>query len=170
MGLFDQIIGAVTNPNQQGNLEQIGNIIGTVQQLSNNAGTDNSTMQSAIGIVGSYVRSALQEKRDNGGDEEVENVVNEFGNNSPSSDAVDSLFTPEMQQQVAQTVSERTGLDTGMVQQFLPTLVPMVLNLLKSGASNQGGNSVLSSFLDADGDGDVDITDAMQMASRYMGQ
>lgn len=174
MGLFDQIIGALDNSNQQGNAGQIGNILNTVQQLSNNTGTDPSTMQSALGIVGNYVRSALQEKRNTEGPQAAQEVVNQFGDTSPHPQAVDSLFAPFLQQQLANTVAQRTGLNAGLIQQLLPTLVPLVLNLLKSGANSQnpqtGGNPVLNSFLDADGDGDVDISDAMRMASRYLGR
>ncbi|KAB8331073.1 DUF937 domain-containing protein [Scytonema tolypothrichoides VB-61278] len=174
MGLFDQIIGAIGNPGQQGNIGQIANILNTVQQLSNNAGTDPSTMQSVLGIVGGQVRSALQQKRDTEGPQAAQEVVNQFGDTSPNPQAVNSLFAPFLQQQLAETVAQRTGLNAGMVQQLLPTLVPLILNVLKSGASSQnpqaGGNPVLNSFLDADGDGDVDISDVMQMASRYMGR
>jgi Bacterial protein of unknown function (DUF937) len=174
MGLFEQIIGAVANPNQQGNIGQIGSIINTVQQLSNSTGADSSTMQSVFSIVGGQVRSALQQKRDTDGNEAAQSVVNQFGGTSPNPLAVASLFSPTMQQQVAETVAQRTGLDANMIQQLLPMLVPVVLNVLKSGANAQnpqsGGNPVLNSFLDADNDGDVDIADAMQMANRYMGR
>jgi hypothetical protein len=177
MGLFDQIISAVGNPNQQGSMDQIGSIINTVQQLSGNAGTDPSVMQSVMSLVGGQVRNALQQKQADEGPQAVHSLVNQFGGTSPNPMAVASLFSPGMQQQVSQMVSQRTGLDTSMIQQMLPMVVPMVLNLLKSGATNEnvqnaqaGGNPVLSAFLDADGDGDVDIADAMRMASRYMGQ
>jgi len=174
MGLFEQIIGAVANPNQQGNIGQVGSIINTVQQLSNTTGADSSTMQSVFSIVGGQVRSALQQKREIDGNEAAEAVVNEFGGTSPNYDAVASLFSPGMQQELAQTVAQRTGLDANMIQQLLPMVVPVVLNVLKSGANTQnplgGGNPVLNSFLDADNDGDVDIADAMQMANRYMGR
>jgi len=44
--------------------------------------------------------------------------------------------------------------------------------MLQTGAPAQnpqrGGNPVLNAFLDADGDGDVDIADAMHMAARHM--
>jgi len=172
MGLFDQIINAIDNPTQQASTGQIGNIVNTVQQLSNSTGTDPSTMQSVVGMVGNYVRSALQQKRVTEGNEAAQSVVNQFGGTSPNPQAVNSLFAPYIQQQVAETVAQRTGLNAGMIQQLLPILVPLVLNLLKSGASTQnpqtGGNSVLNSFLDSDRDGDVDIADAMQMAFRYM--
>ncbi|MGI2902626.1 DUF937 domain-containing protein [Tolypothrix sp. VBCCA 56010] len=174
MGLFDQIIGAVANPNQQGNIGQIGSIINTVQQLSNSTGADSNTMQSVFSIVGGQVRSALQHKRETDGNEAAEAVVNQFGGTSPNPSAVASLFSPGMQQQVAEMVAQRTGLDANMIQQLLPMLVPVVLNVLKSGANARnpqgGGNPVLNSFLDADNDGDVDIADAMQMATRYMGR
>lgn len=174
MGLFDQIINAIDNSNQQGNAGQLDNILNTVQQVSNNTGTDPSTVQSALGIVGNYVRSALQEKQAIEGNQAAQSVVNQFGGTSPNSQAVNSLFAPFLQQQLAETVAQRTGLNAGMVQQLLPILVPVVLNLLKSGANSQnpqaGGNPVLNSFLDSDGDGDVDITDAIQLASRYLGR
>ncbi|WP_315788165.1 DUF937 domain-containing protein [Fischerella sp. JS2] len=171
MGLFDQIINAIDNPSQQGSTGQLGDIVNTVKQLSNRTGADPSTMQSVIGIVGSYVRSALQQKQAHGGNAEAQAVVNQYGGTSPSSQAVNSLFSLGMQRQVAETVSQRTGLDAGMIEQLLPVLVPIVLNFLKTGASSQlGGNSVLNSFLDADNDGDVDIADAMQMATRYLGR
>ena len=174
MGLFDQILGAVANPNQQGSFGQLGSIINTVDQLSNRTGTDPSTMQSVLSVVGSQVRSALQQKQATQGNEAVQSIVNQFAGTSPNPQAVDSVFAPGIQQQVAEIVAQRTGLDAGMVQQILPLVVPVVLNFLQSGANAQnpqsGGNSVLNSFLDADNDGDVDIADAMQLASRHLRQ
>ncbi|BAY16567.1 hypothetical protein NIES21_23970 [Anabaenopsis circularis NIES-21] len=174
MGLFDQILGAVTNLNQQGGLGQLGDIINTLQQLSDRTGADSSTIQTVLGIVGNYVRSSLQEKQATSGADEAQALVNQYAGTSPNPQAVDSLFSGEMQQQVAETVSQRTGLDTGTIQQLLPSIVPVVLNFLQSGANAQnpqsGSNSILSSFLDADGDGDVDITDAIRLVSKYLGK
>ena len=172
MGLFDQILGAVANPNQQGSLGQLGNIVNSVQQMSDRTGTNPSTIQSVLSIVGSQVRSALQQKQATDGNEAAQSLVNQYAGTSPNPQAVNSLFSPQIQQQVAQVAAQRTGLDAGMVQQLLPLAVPLVLNFLQSGANAQnpqgGGNSVLNSFLDADGDGDVDIADAIQMASRHL--
>ncbi len=172
MGLFDQILGAVANPNQQASLGQLGSIVNTVNQLSDRTGADPSTIQSVLGIVGNYVRSSLQEKQATGGSEQAQALVNQYSGTSANPQAVNSLFSPTMQQQVAQVAAQRTGLDAGMIQQLLPLLVPVVLNFLQSGASAQnpqaGGNPVLNSFLDADRDGDVDIADAIKLASQYI--
>jgi uncharacterized protein YidB (DUF937 family) len=168
MGLFDQILGAAAGDS---NLGQLSNILNTVQQLSGNTGVDSGTMQTVLSVVGGQVRSALQQKRATEGDDAVQNLVNDFAGTSPNPQAVDSLFGQGMQQQIAQMAAQRTGLDAGMLQQALPMIVPAVLNLLNSGGSTQGGgNPMLSAFLDSDGDGDVDITDIMQMAAKYMGR
>jgi len=177
MALFDQILGAINNPNQQASPDQLGTILNTVQQLSRNQGMDASTTQTALSVVGSYVRSALQQQRATGGNARAEAIVNQFGNAQPSTAALQSLFTPQQQQQVAQAVSQRTGISSDKIMVLLPILVPIVLNLLKTGSaktsapsSGTNSNTVLNAFLDADGDGDVDVGDAMSWAGRFMNQ
>lgn len=178
MGLFDQVLGAIANPNQQGNQDQLGNILGTLQQVSNSRNLDASTTQTALSTVGSFVRSALQQQRQTQGERHVEDIVNQFGGTSPSTDAVRAVFNPSQQDQLVQVISQKTGISSQMIHSLLPMLVPIVLNFLKTGATQQNAgigssansNSVLNSFLDADGDGDVDMGDAMMMAGRYMNQ
>jgi hypothetical protein len=173
MSLFEQIINAIDSPTQQGSPDQLGNIVSTVQQLSNNTNTDPSSIQSVLSIVGNYTRSALQQKRDTEGHEQTQNFVNQFGGSNPSTQAVQLLFSTPQIQQIAQEAEKRTGISAGTIQSMLPILVPLVLKFLQTGnntQSSQGGNPVLNTFLDADGDGDVDIADAMQMASRHFGR
>ena len=112
--------------------------------------------------------------------------MNQYGGTGSRADVLESLFTSGQQQQVAQEVAQRTGLTSDKVMALLPILVPIVLNLLKQGAQTGSSstptaqtasanpanatttNTVLNGFLDADGDGDVDIGDAMSMAGRFL--
>ena len=84
-----------------------------------------------------------------------------------------ALFSTPQIQQVIDVASAKTGVDANTIQSMLPTLVPLVLNFLKTGQAKAGAaassNPVLSGFLDADGDGDVDIADAMMLASKFKG-
>lgn len=172
MGLFDQIAGAISNPNQQASPNQLSSILGAVQQLSGNSGTASSTNQIAMSIVGNYVRSALQQRQSTGGVDQVEQIVDQYAGVGPNPDAVQAVFTPNQQSQVANDLSQRTGLSGGQVQGLLAIAVPIVLNMLQTGSTNQGGqgrNTVLSAFLDADRDGDVDMGDAMGMVGRFLG-
>jgi Bacterial protein of unknown function (DUF937) len=175
MGLFDQIAGAIANPNQLGNPDQLSSILGTVQQLSGNYGVDPATSQQVMSMVGGYVRSALQQQQAQGGSGQVESILNQFSGLGANPSAVQALFPNEQQAQVSDAIAQHTGLPSNIVQSLLPALIPVVLNMLQTGASQpntqsavQGGNSVLSAFLDSDQDGDVDLGDAMAMAGRYL--
>ena len=173
MGLFNQILQALDNPEQTASKNQLGNILDTVQQLGHDYQAPPSELESAMSIVGAFTRSALQSQRSQGGDYPVQQLINNFAGNQSSSSAIQSLFGNSQLQDMIEQVSAKTGLNPGVVQGMLPTLVPLVLNLLKTGQNNRGlqqGNPVLNSFLDSDGDGDVDMADAMRMASRYLGR
>lgn len=170
MSLFNQILGAINNSEQEGDSNQLAGILNTVQQLSGNNQADSGAMQSVMSIVGNYARSALVEKRDAGGEEEVQQTINQFGGTQPNNQAVNALFNAPQLQGLVGEIENRTGIDSNTVMQMLPTLVPLALNFLKTGNNKQGSNSVASSFLDADGDGSFDLGDAMQMASQYLGK
>ncbi|WP_017720267.1 DUF937 domain-containing protein [Kamptonema formosum] len=171
MGLFDQIMSAINNPSQEGSPNQLQNILGTVQQLGSQYGLDPGTAQTVLSTVGTYVRSALQERRETAGFEQAQAIVSQFSGMLPNYQAVAALLPPEMQARLVQEINQRTGLNVESIQEMLPMLVPVVLNFLKMGGNaqntQQSGNPVLSSFLDADGDGDVDIADAMQLGNRF---
>ncbi|VXD23587.1 conserved hypothetical protein [Planktothrix serta PCC 8927] len=171
MGLFDQILTALNDPNQTGNSDQLSNIINTAQQFGNQLGISPETSQMVMSMVGSSVRSSLQEKQTQIGNDGVQNIVNQFGGITSNPQAVEMLFSSTQQQQLIQTVSQRTGISSETIQSILPMVVPLVLNLLKTGTNTQqpqgSSNSVLNSFLDADGDGDVDIADAMRLGGQY---
>ncbi|MBC6476200.1 MAG: DUF937 domain-containing protein [Hormoscilla sp. GM102CHS1] len=173
MGLFDSIMGeqAGGSPTKQASPSQLGGIFGAVQMLSGNSGASFDQMQSLISIVSSFTRSSLKEKRDSEGDNQRQSLVNQFSGTLPNPLAVRALFTLPQVQQIVEVASQKTGLPEDTIQSLLPAVLPLVLNLLQTGSETdnpEGGNSVLSSFLDADGDGDVDIADAMKMTSRFL--
>jgi hypothetical protein len=168
MGLFDQVLGAIADPNAAGDNNQLSGILDAVQQLSGNGGGNADAMGSVMSIVGNYARSALQEQRSAGVD--VQGLVNQFGGTGANNDAIFAIFNNSQLQSLLSEVESRTGLDRGTIESMLPTVLPIVLNFLKTGSGGSGGNSVLNGFLDADGDGDVDLGDAMKMAGQYLGR
>jgi hypothetical protein len=173
MSLFDQILGAVNNPQQQASTDQLGSILGVAEQLAGNNGIDPGMTQAAMSVLGGYVRSSLQDKQANEGSEQAQSIVNQFAGLGSNPQAVQALFSGSQQQQIINDIAQRTGLNSGMIQSMLPVLVPLALNLLQSGRSTQnaqGGNPVLNAFLDGDRDGDVDIGDVMGMAGQFLSQ
>ncbi|MEB3342823.1 hypothetical protein [Okeania sp.] len=173
MGLFDQIIGAINNPNQEASSSQLSNILGTVEQLSGGLGGNTGATQVAMSILGGQVRSALQQKREESGSTGVQEIINQFAGTTPNPQAVAAIFSSSQVTNIVKSISEKTGFDASQIQKLLPTLIPVILNLLKTGNDTQNpkqaSNNVLNSFLDADGDGDVDIADAIRMAGGFLG-
>ncbi len=174
MGLFDQILNAIDQPDRQASSNQLGNILGVVEQVSRGRDVNAVAMQTALSVVGRYVRSALQQQREVAGQERVQEVVQRYSGTQPNPAAVEALFTPEQQQQVTRDLSQTSGLNLTTVQALLPTLVPLVLDLLRSGAQTQqpqqGNNPVLNTFLDSDRDGDVDLGDVVNLAGDFLGR
>ncbi|MBD2314961.1 hypothetical protein H6G20_25155 [Desertifilum sp. FACHB-1129] len=172
MGLFNQILGALNNPNQEANSGQLSTILNVVQQLNGSTGANPSQIQSVLSLVGGAVRSSLRERAaSGGGEQQAQALVNQYAGVTPNAQAVQALFSLPQTQQLVQSVAQRTGLDANTIQMMLPIVVPVILNLLKTGTSTQnpqGNNSVLHSFLDANGDGTVDVGEALQMASRFL--
>lgn len=171
MGLFDSIMGAINSPTKEASPSQLGGILGVAQQLTGDSGASFDQVQSLMSVVGGFTRSSLKEKRDTEGDNQVLSLVNQFSGTLSNPLAVRALFSLPQVQQLIAVASEKTGLPESTIESMLPTVLPLVLNLLKSGNDPdhpEGGNSVVSSFLDADGDSDVDIADAMKMASRFV--
>ncbi len=171
MSIFNQILSAIDNPEKEASANQLGSILDTVQQLSGNHQANPDAIQSAMSIVGNYTKSALQQQRSQGGTAQVNQLINQFGGTQANSQVLSTLFNSSQVQDMIQQISLRTGLNAGTIQGMLPVLVPLVLNFLKTGndkSNLQGSNPVVSSFLDSDGDGDVDLKDAMNLASRYL--
>ncbi|MEL6441523.1 MAG: DUF937 domain-containing protein [Cyanobacteria bacterium J06621_8] len=173
MSLFNQILQAIDNPEREASTNQLGSILDTVQQLSGSYQSNPDAVQSAMSIVGNYTRSALQQQRRQGGTSQVNQLLAQFGGNRANATALNALFGSPQLSSMIDEISRRTGLNSGIIQAMLPILVPLVLNLLRTGnskANNAVDNPVLNSFLDADGDGDVDLNDVMSLAARHLGR
>jgi hypothetical protein len=174
MGLFDQVLGAINSPERQGSTDQIGQILGVVQQMAGSKGVEPNAAQAVTSIVGNYVRSSLQQQRATGGEDRVASLIEQFSGTGANPAAVQALFSSQQQREIAQTAAQKTGLNAETVMSMLPTLAPIILNLLQSGKAGAPGgasmtnNPVLNSFLDSDADGDVDIGDALSVASRFL--
>lgn len=174
MGLFDQVVSAISDPDKQASESQIGQVFSAAQQLSQRSNASSDATQVAVSVLGNYLRSSLKEKRSNEGESVVKTLVEKGTQSGLAGQVLGQLLSSGQQSQVIDTISQKTGLNSQQIQAMLPMLVPIVMQLLNSGTSKQGaaatsGNPVLSAFLDSDGDGDVDMGDMLKMAGRFAG-
>lgn len=172
MDFLKLLTTAVDDPAKQADPQVLSTILSTTRQTAAQQGASPEVAPSLLSTVGSYVRSALRDRRREQGPEEAESLVNRYSGLQPDEQAVESLFPGQERARVERSLSQETGLQPNAVAAMLPVLVPLVLKFLQGGnptqGTGQGNNSLLSSFMDADRDGDVDIGDALSMVGRFI--
>ncbi|MBD1910062.1 MULTISPECIES: DUF937 domain-containing protein [unclassified Leptolyngbya] len=168
MAMFFDVLSAINNPNLQGNVAQLETVVNTVQQFAADHHIPPSTMQTILSALGGLVQANI---RHGGlGSGQLGNLLGQTLGGGGAA-GVQALFPPPIQQQFAQEVGQRTGLDTGVIQAGLPLLLPAVLKLLNMGnpKSEAGGaNPLLTMFLDGDRDGDTDLGEVFRLATHYI--
>ncbi|MBW4432540.1 MAG: DUF937 domain-containing protein [Pelatocladus maniniholoensis HA4357-MV3] len=169
MGLFFDILSAINNPNQQGNVAQLESITNSIQELATSRGIQPSQIQQAMSVVGNMLRPALQKQHSSLGSSQLQNLIGQAVATGASTSGQQSMLSPQLHQQIVQTVSQRTGLSPNTIQAALPTLTSAVMNLLNMGATKpgvQGSNSILSAFLDSDRH--TDLGEVLKFANRFV--
>jgi hypothetical protein len=109
MSLFDAIAGAIANPNQQGNSDQLSSILGAVQAIAGSHTGDPSNSTNLMSAVGNAVQGALQNHQATAGTEGVENLVNQVASGNTESNPVQALFGGQ-EQQIVDTIAQSTGI------------------------------------------------------------
>jgi hypothetical protein len=179
MGLFFEVLSAINDPNRQGSVDQLGAVAKAVEGLGGAQGLNSPVAQTAISVLGGQVKSALQQGGSSGiGDllgqvagGNLAGMVGQAAAGGAGLAGLQAMFPPQMQQQIAQGIAQKTGLNAQTIQGMLPTLIPAVMGLLNMGATKPGvpgGNPILNAFLDSDKDGDTDLGDVMKFAGRFL--
>lgn len=168
MSLFFDLLSSINNPNQQGSVAQLESITNGIQQVAANQGIDSSRLQSILSAVGGFVGPALMQQQKLGGANQLAGLVGQLAGGG-SATALQSLFPPQLQQQMIQGVASKTGISPNILQGLLPVVLPAILGLLNMGSAKPGttGTNPLLAAV-AGGDGNVDFGDVFRMSSRFL--
>ncbi|MBD6620395.1 DUF937 domain-containing protein [Komarekiella sp. 'clone 1'] len=170
MGLFFDVLSAINNPNQQGSVTQLESITNSIQQLIVSRGIQPSQVQNVMSVLGNALRPVLKQQQSALGSNQFQNLIGQVAGSGMGASSL-QLLTPQLQQQIVQTVSQRTGLSPNVIQAALPALTSGVLALLNMGSTKPGtlgSNPLLNSFLDSDRDGNTDMGDVLKFANRFL--
>lgn len=166
--MFFDLLSAINNPNQNGSVAQLESITSSVQQLAQSQGIDPTQMQSVLAVAGGLLGPLLQQQQKSlPGGVDLGNLVGQIAGSGAPATALQSLFPPQVQQQLIQGIAQKTGLDAGMIQGMLPTLLSTVSGLLNMGGSKEGGaNPLLNAFLT--GGPNTDLGNVLKFANRFL--
>ncbi|MBD2614067.1 MAG: DUF937 domain-containing protein [Nostoc sp. GBBB01] len=171
MGLFFEVLSAINNPNQRGNVTQLESIINSVQQVATSRGIQPSQMQNIMSVVGNMLRPVLRQQQSLPDGNQLQNLISQAGSTSTSGVGMQSLLSPQLQQQIVQTVSQTTRISPNVIDAILPTVISSVQSMLSMGSTSGGSvnsNSILHTFLDSDRDGDTDLSDVLRFGDRFL--
>ena len=163
MGMFFELLNSINDPKQSGSIDQLSGMMDIVKSVSQKHDIDPATLQSVMSAMGDPMRSAIQAKTIGQSSNPMELLTTVLSGNPT---AISSLFTPALQQQMVQLVSQKTGVSSSVVQMIVPALIPVVMNLFKmGGGSGLTSNSLFSSFL---GGERADLGQVFEYADRFL--
>ena len=172
MSMFFDVLSAINNPSQQGSVSQLADTINSLQSLTSKSGIQQHQLQTMVSVVGNFIRPVLQQQQANIGSGRLDNLISEVIASGGTGSTFQSLFSPQLMQQISEAVANATGMSPNLAQTALPTVTTAVLSLLRMGtpqtAAWGNSNPLLSSFLDSDKDGDTDLSDVMKFANRFL--
>lgn len=163
MGLFFELLNSINDPKQSGNIDQLSGVLSAATHVAQQNNLDPSMMQTVLSAMSGPMRSTLQ---GGGGSANPMDILSSVMSGNPG--AVGNLFTPQLQQQMVQTVAQKTGISSSVLQMAIPLLIPVVLNVFKMGGGNagkQGANSLFNAFLQGDR---ADLGQVMKYADRFL--
>lgn len=171
--MFFEMLSSINDPNKQGSVEQLSQITGTVQQLAKSQGISNDQMGTMMAALGGALKPALKQQTGQLGGSQLTNILNQFTGGSGNAAAIQSMIPPQMQQQIAQAIAAKTGMNAGMVEAMMPQLINTAMGMFKMGAPKPGvvatgENPLLNAFLDSNRDGGTDMGDALKFANRFL--
>ena len=166
--MFFEVLSAINDPNQQATTSQLEHITQLVQKLANSQGVNPNQMQSMMTVLGSVLQPVLKQKQSQLGAGQLASMLGRTNDAS----VLTSIISPRQQQQLAEAVAQKTGMQASVAQTMLPQLLPIVMSLFNMGApipgSVGGTNSLLSAFLDGNRANNTDLGNVIRFAGRFL--
>jgi hypothetical protein len=169
MSFFQTILDSIENPNHAGSQQDLSSLLNVAQALPLGQGAQQN-LQPILGVLGANLQDALNQQQ-NSGQAAVQQTVTNLSQPGVGIQQVQDLFGQERFNGLIDEISQRTGLNSQLVLGLLPMLIPVLMKLLATGnhqSDPQAPNPVLNNFLGTSQNGGALLTEAFQLASRFL--
>ena len=170
MSFFQTILDSVENPNHAGSQQDLSGLLNVAQALPLGQGAQQN-LQPILGVLGAHLQDVLNQQQQNSGQAAVQQTVTNLSQPGVGVQQVQNLFGQERFNGLIDEISQRTGLNSQLVLGLLPMLIPVLMKLLATGnhqSDPQAPNPVLNNFLGTSQNGGALLTEAFQLASRFL--
>ncbi|HEX7194492.1 MAG TPA: DUF937 domain-containing protein [Chthoniobacterales bacterium] len=170
MSFFQTILDSIENPNHAGSQQDLSGLLNVAQALPLGQGAQQN-LQPILGVLGAHLQDVLNQQQQNSGQAAVQQTVTNLSQPGVGVQQVQNLFGQERFNGLIDEISQRTGLNSQLVLGLLPMLIPVLMKLLATGnhqSDPQAPNPVLNNFLGSSQNGGALLTEAFQLASRFL--
>src|SRR5580704_14298389 len=126
MSLFQTILASIENPDHAGSPQDLHGLLNLAQMLPGVQGAEQQ-LQPILGVLGSHLQDALNEQQQTNGQAAVQQTVSSLSQPGAGVQEIINLFGQDRFNGLIEEISQRTGLNSQMILQFLPALIPVVM-------------------------------------------
>ncbi len=155
MNFFQTVLQSIENPDHAGSPQDLHGLLSIAQLLPGVQGAEQH-LQPILSVLGPHLQDALNEQQQNNGQTAVQQTVSNLSQPGAGVQEIVNLFGQERFDAIIAEISQRTGLNSQLVLEFLPVVIPMVMKLLATGThqtDSQAQNPVLNNFLGSNQNG-----------------
>ena len=170
MNFFETVLQSIENPEHAGNQQDLHGLMSIAQLIPGVQGLEQQ-VQPILGVLGPHLQDALNEQQQNNGSAAVQQTVTNLSQPGTGVQEIINLFGQERFDGLIGEISKRTGLNSQLILQLLPALIPVVMKLLATGTHQtnpEAENPVLNHFLGSGQNGGTMLTEAFQLASVFL--
>jgi len=190
MNLFETLISSIQDPQagtQQSDLEGLlAALLGGSPAAPETRSVPPAAAEELAGSIGNVLKPALREAGQQGGIQGIDALLGSLKQNAGSPQALERTLGRDRMDQMVNQAQQKSGLPVDTIMSMLPVIIPALVALLQSGARRDAApsaptgattgdplaglaaNPLLQSFLDTDGDGDVDMADLIRLGSKFL--
>ncbi len=168
MALIFDVLSAINDPKKLASVETLSGICDGIQKLSLSHGLNPAATQSVVSSVGDQLRAGLQKQASGSSPLDLAGLISKVSGGNVG--ALQSLIPDSAQQVLLKGLTDKMGLSSTGALGLVGSLTPLLLKFLNLGGSSQGigNNPLLTTFLDSNHDGNVDMGDALKFAGRFL--
>jgi hypothetical protein len=168
MSLFQTILASIENPQHSGSTADLAGLANLTQFIPGGG----ANLQPILGVLGQHVQEALQEKQQNEGQAAAQQTVaNLSQGQNVDVNQIQNFLGADRFNGLVGDIAQKTGINSQLIIEFIPVLIPMVMRLLATGnhqTDAQAPNPVLSQFLGGNQGGGAMLGEAFQLASQFL--
>ena len=172
MSFLQTILDSIENPNHAGSQQDLSGLLNLAQALPLGQGQGaQQNLQPILGVLGAHLQDVLGQQQQNSGQAAVQQTVTNLSQPGIGLQELENLFGQERFNGLINEISQRTGLNSELIMGLLPMVIPVLMKLLASGNQQtdpEAPNPVLNHFLGSGQNGGALLTEAFQLASRFL--